>query len=77
MHNIVFSKIVLIISKVNFVVVSVDEVILLMLKIGSISMMKNSKHITILLTFKRVEVRATLDKIKVFILDTMGKHGAL
>jgi hypothetical protein len=73
----VFSKIVLVISKVNFVVVRVDEVILLMLKIGSISMMKNSKHITILLTFKRVEVRATLDKIKVVILDTMGKHGAL
>jgi hypothetical protein len=39
--------------------------------------MKNLKHITILLTFKRVEVGATLDKIKVVILDTMGKHGAL
>jgi hypothetical protein len=33
----VLSKVVLVISKVNFVVVNVDEVILLVLKIGSIS----------------------------------------
>jgi hypothetical protein len=39
--------------------------------------MKKWKHITICLTFKKVEVGATLNKIKVVILDTMGKHGAL
>lgn len=37
MHNTILSKVILVMLKVNFVVVSVDEVILLMLKIGSIS----------------------------------------
>jgi hypothetical protein len=37
MDNVVVSKVVFVNSKVNFAVISVDEVILLILKIGSIS----------------------------------------
>jgi len=36
--------------------------------------MKNWWHVLILLTFKRVEVGATLDNIKIVILDAMATY---
>jgi hypothetical protein len=74
MHNVVLSKAILDVSKINYVVVNANEMILLILKNGSISIyvMKIWKFITIMFTFEKVEVGATLDKIKGVILDAMA-----
>jgi len=74
MHNVVLSKAILDVSKINYVVVNANEMILLILKNGSISIyvMKIWKFITIMFTFEKVEVGATLDKIKSVILDAMA-----
>jgi hypothetical protein len=39
--------------------------------------MKNCKHVPILLTLEKVEVKATLNNIKAIILNVMGKYGGL
>ncbi len=79
-QGVVLSKAMSIISKVNYVVVSVDEVTTINgLKWISIHayMMKNCKHVPILLTLEKVEVGVTLDSIKAIILNAMGKYGVL
>ncbi len=68
------------ISKVNFLAISVDEVTIVdawqWIKIHGY-VMQNWKCVLILLTFEKVEVGATLDNIKGVILDEMGKYGGL
>lgn len=78
MHDLMFLKVVFIISKTNYVVVVIDKVTIVDLQQWiniHICVMKKWQHVLILLTFKKVELGATLNNIKTMILDSMATYG--
>jgi hypothetical protein len=80
MHDVALSKTLSMILKVNFVVVSVNEVTIVdaqqWISIHGY-VMQNWKCVLVLLTLEKVEAGATSNNIKGVILDVMGKYGGL
>jgi hypothetical protein len=70
-------KTMFIISKCNYVVANANKVTIANVQQWiniHIFLMKNWQHVPILLTFKKLEVGATLNNIKTMILDAMGTY---
>jgi hypothetical protein len=77
MHDVVLSKAMFIIFKKNNVVANANKVTIVNVQQWiniHIFLMKNWQHVPILLTFKKIEVGATLNNIKTMILDAMGTY---
>lgn len=75
---VVLSKALSIVSKVNYVVISVGEVTTIKVQQWInilLYMIKNWKHIPILQALEKVEAGANVDNIKGVILDAIGKYG--
>jgi hypothetical protein len=80
MHDVVLLKAIFIISNINYVVVSANEVTIVDVQQWiniHVYMMKNWKQIPILLTLEKVEMGTTSNNINVFILNAMGRYGVL
>jgi hypothetical protein len=80
MHDVVLSKVMYVISNVNYVAINADEVTTIdvqqWINIHAY-MMKNWKRVPILLTFEKLEMGATSNNIKGVILNAMGEYGGL